>query len=69
LKAITIGYNVTQNILKKTTVVKGAKFYVTGRNMLTWTKYSGPDPEVDSNLGLGTNPNTKQWAVGLDITF
>ena len=69
LKAITIGYNVTQNILKKTTVVKAVKFYVTGRNMLTWTKYSGPDPEVDSNLGLGTNPNTKQWAVGLDITF
>lgn len=69
LKAVTIGYNVTQNILRKTTVVKAAKFYVTGRNMLTWTKYSGPDPEVDSNLGLGTNPNTKQWAVGLDITF
>ena len=50
LKALTIGYNVTQNILNKTAVVKAAKFYVTGRNLLTWTKYTGPDPEVDSNL-------------------
>ena len=42
---------------------------MTGRNLLTWTKYQGPDPEVDSNIGLGTNPNTKQVAIGLDITF
>lgn len=69
LKALTIGYNVPESILNRTGIVKGAKFYVTGRNILTWTKYSGPDPEVDSNIGLGTNPNTKQTAVGLDITF
>jgi len=69
LKALTFGYNLPQKILARTTVVKAAKFYLTGRNLLTWTKYTGPDPEVDSNIGLGTNPNTKQLAVGLDITF
>jgi TonB-linked SusC/RagA family outer membrane protein len=69
LKALTVGYNFSQRILNKTSIVKAAKFYVTGRNLLTWTKYTGPDPEVDSNIGLGTNPNTKQLAVGLDITF
>lgn len=69
LKALTIGYNFSQSLLNKTTIVKAAKFYVTGRNLLTWTKYTGPDPEVDSNIGLGTNPNTKQLAVGIDITF
>ncbi|MGB8194544.1 MAG: SusC/RagA family TonB-linked outer membrane protein [Chitinophagaceae bacterium] len=69
LKAFTIGYNFPRTILNRTSIVKAAKFYVTGRNLLTWTKYTGPDPEVDLNLGLGTNPNTKQVAVGLDITF
>lgn len=69
LKGATLGYNLPENIMRKTVILKGAKVYVTGRNLLTWTKYRGPDPEVDSNLGLGTNPNTKQWAFGLDLTF
>jgi TonB-linked SusC/RagA family outer membrane protein len=69
LKAVTVGYALPANILNRTNVVKAARFYVTGRNLLTWTKFTGPDPEVDSNLGLGTNPNTKQVALGLDITF
>src|SRR4029078_13598892 len=67
LKGITVGYNFPESILRRTAIVKAAKFYVTGRNILTWTKYSGPDPEVDSNIGLGTNPNTKQVAVGIDL--
>lgn len=69
LKGLTIGYNVPKSILKRTNFMTGAKFYVTGRNLWTATKYTGPDPEVDSNITLGVNPNTKQVAVGLDIQF
>jgi hypothetical protein len=69
LKAFTVGYTLPASVVKRTNIITGAKFYVTGRNLLTWTKYTGPDPEVDANLALGTNPNTKQVAVGLDITF
>jgi TonB-linked SusC/RagA family outer membrane protein len=69
MKVVTIGYNFPNSILSKSNFFKSARFYVTGRNLLTFTKYSGPDPEVDSNLSLGANPNTKQVAVGLDLTF
>lgn len=69
MKAITFGYKLPASILSKTGFVKAVNYYITGRNLLTWTKYTGPDPEVDSNIGLGTNPNTKQVAIGLDITF
>jgi TonB-linked SusC/RagA family outer membrane protein len=69
LKALTIGYNVSNSVLNRTNFFKGAKVYVTGRNLWTLTKYTGPDPEVDSNLTLGVNPNTKQIAFGLDFTF
>jgi len=69
MKAATVGYNLPSGILSKTRVIKGVKAYVTGRNLLTFTKYSGPDPEVDSNLTYGVNPNTKQIAFGLDLTF
>lgn len=69
LKVLTLGYNLPQSLLAKTNVIKGLKAYVTGRNLLTWTKYTGSDPEVDSNLALGTNPNTRQVVFGLDFQF
>lgn len=69
MKNITIGYNFKSQLLRKTKFFKAANLYVTGRNLLTYTKYTGPDPEVDSNLALGTNPNTKQVAAGLNLQF
>jgi TonB-linked SusC/RagA family outer membrane protein len=69
LKNISLSYDLPGSVLGKTKVIKSTRFYVTGRNLLTWTKYTGPDPEIDTNLTLGANPNTKQIAVGLNMTF
>lgn len=69
LKTLTLGYSVPQSLLKKQKIVKGAKVYVTGRNLLTFTSFDGVDPEVDSNLTLGVNPNTKQVVFGVELNF
>jgi TonB-linked SusC/RagA family outer membrane protein len=69
LKVLSLGYAVPQNIVKKSGFVNGAKFYVTGRNVFTVTKYKGPDPEIDTNVTLGANPNTRQLSVGLELQF
>jgi hypothetical protein len=69
LKNLSIGYSIPSSILKKTNFIKNLKVFVTGRNLLTVTKYSGPDPEIDSNLTTGANPNTKQYTVGFELTF
>lgn len=69
LKTVTLGYQVPESLLKRTKAIKGLNIYLTGRNLLTFTKYTGPDPEVDSNLALGTYPNTKQYTIGLDVRF
>lgn len=69
LKGLTVGYELPKSILSRLKVIKGASFSVTGRNLLTFTNYSGPDPEVDSNLSLGANPNTKQIVVGIQMQF
>lgn len=69
LKSLQLGWNLPQSILKSTKVVKGARIYFIGRNLLTFTEYSGPDPEVDSNLSLGVNPNTRQLGFGLQLKF
>lgn len=69
LKGLTLGYRLPKNILDRIKLVKGAEFTITGRNLWTVTNYGGPDPEVDSNLSLGANPNTKQIVVGLSLRF
>ena len=69
LKNLTLSYTLSDDLLRRTGFISGARIYVTGRNLLTLTGYSGPDPEVDSNLALGANPNTKQYTVGVEITF
>ncbi|RPE00133.1 TonB-dependent receptor [Aureibaculum marinum] len=67
LKTLQFGYNVPEKFLKNQSFLKSLRLYVIGRNLLTWTEYLGPDPEVDSNLALGTNPNTKQVSFGVEI--
>lgn len=69
LKNLTLGYTLPKNIVSKTSILSGARIYVTGRNLLTVTQFTGPDPEVDSNLTLGANPNTKQYSFGIEIKF
>jgi len=69
MKTLQVGYNLPEKFLENQKFLKGVKLYVVGRNLLTWTDYLGPDPEVDSNLALGTNPNTKQLTFGVEITL
>jgi hypothetical protein len=67
---VTLGYNVpVKGVLSKLRV------YVTGQNLLTFTKYKGVDPEVNlSGLEPGIDwydfyPRTKTFVVGLKVTF
>ncbi|MFZ4862563.1 SusC/RagA family TonB-linked outer membrane protein [Sphingobacterium sp. Mn56C] len=69
LKSFTLGYQLPKELLGRTKFFKGAKVYYTGRNLLTFTKFSGADPEIDSNLVTGANPNTKQSLFGFQLTF
>jgi hypothetical protein len=69
LKTLSVGYNVPESIIKPTKMIKGMKIYYIGRNLLTYTRYLGPDPEVDTNVTLGVNPNTKQHSLGIDFRF
>lgn len=69
LKNLRVGYNLPKSLLGKQNFFRGAKVYYIGRNLFTSTKYSGPDPEVDSNLALGVNPNTKQSLFGIELQF
>ncbi|MBN1790005.1 MAG: TonB-dependent receptor [Bacteroidales bacterium] len=72
VKTITFGYT-----LPEFKFMNSCRLYVTGQNLLTFTKYTGFDPEVNSqgnsNLQLGVDynayPASKSVMVGVSITF
>lgn len=69
LKKLSFGYNLPQSWLKSTKVINNVNLYVTGRNLLTITDYTGYDPEPDSNVIQFNYPNTREFLFGCEITF
>ncbi|MES2574046.1 MAG: TonB-dependent receptor [Bacteroidota bacterium] len=76
LKLITLGYTLPKSISSKIGT-KSIKFYVSAENLITWTKYTGFDPEVSSyeqnnlypGIDFGAYPNSKTFITGLNVTF
>jgi TonB-linked SusC/RagA family outer membrane protein len=77
LRNVTLAYNLPKSLLNKVKI-SNVRLYVTGQNLLTFTKYSGWDPEVNaddivSNIALGydfyTTPQAKTIMGGLNISF
>ena len=69
LKNVQIAYSFPKKWMEKTGFLGGAKIYVSGRNLLTFTKYTGWDPEIDAITAMGNYPNTKQYTVGVEFNF
>lgn len=75
LKNLQVAYNLPKEWLKKVRISK-MKVYVTGQNLLTFTKYSGFDPEIGSvggslEIGIdrGFYPQARTIMGGLSLTF
>ncbi|MFH7002071.1 SusC/RagA family TonB-linked outer membrane protein [Flavobacterium bizetiae] len=75
LKNIALGYTFSGDAFKA--YFSKIRFYVSGQNLITVTKYSGLDPEIaraDANansagIDLGRYPQPKSVIFGLDVTF
>jgi len=76
LKNIQIGYSLPEFVLNKLGMAK-ARIYFSGNNLLTFTRYTGYDPEVgavrsgDRTVGFDevTYPQNKSYLFGLSLTF
>ena len=63
LRNVQIGYTIPRTVMNKMNFAQNIRFYVSGINLLTITKYSGLDPEVD---GI---PPTRQFIFGVNAAF
>ncbi|MEQ6121228.1 SusC/RagA family TonB-linked outer membrane protein [Reichenbachiella sp. MALMAid0571] len=75
LKTITLGYQLPQYMLEKLNV-RMLKLYVTATNLITFTKYTGYDPDVSvsgsvtqQGFDQGVYPQVKSFMLGLNIGF
>lgn len=76
LKNLTIAYNLPTKFINKAKI-NGVRVYLTGQNLLTFTNYSGYDPEVSadpfSSVGFGRDfgvyPQARTYTAGLSVTF
>ena len=72
LKNLQLGYTLGQNTLGGLPL-SNARLYVAGQNLLTFTDYSGYDPEVGSTGGFGFDavgyPQSRRITVGLQLGF
>lgn len=68
LKNLTLTYNLPASVLSKL-YLQGLNVHFTGRNLLTFTNYTGYDPEPETNIVAFYYPNTRQYEIGLEVTF
>ena len=83
LKNVQIGYTIPKNVATRMHI-KGLRFYLTGNNLITITRYTGLDPEmhisnnvaaekypsdVAAGIDWGTYPSAKSYIVGANLNF
>ena len=69
LKNLILAYNLPSELLKKTRVIRGLRIYAQAQNLLTFTNFSGLDPEGYTNLYAAQYPMSRQFTFGLDLMF
>ena len=76
LKDVSLSYNVKGKLLKKWGITR-LQPYFTATNLLTWTSYSGMDPEVNQwgnsgtvqGIDWGTYPHCRSYVFGINVEF
>ena len=74
LRNVELGYNFDSSLLEKIGV-GNARVFVSGQNLLTFTQYSGLDPDVTGNgiyergADTGNWPSNRMYSAGLQFQF
>ncbi|MBR4300278.1 MAG: TonB-dependent receptor [Bacteroidales bacterium] len=69
LKNLMLSYSLPSGFLKKSGFIRGLRFYAQGQNLLTFTNFSGLDPEGVTNVYAAQYPMSRQYTFGLDLMF
>ncbi len=69
LQDLSLSYKLNKPLLDKLGI-GGAKIYISGKNLLTFTNWDGWDPETGQGIGIADGyPVMKTYSLGLDLSF
>ncbi|MFC5413092.1 SusC/RagA family TonB-linked outer membrane protein [Larkinella bovis] len=77
LKNVSLGYNLPKKYVDRFRIVSNARIFASATNVWTWTRYSGPDPEVSTldgsttaqGIDFFTLPQYKTLMVGITLNL
>lgn len=69
LKTLRLAWSLPKRWLVKTRVFENVVVYAQGENLVTWTSYTGADPEVSGGYDYMSFPKPRNFTFGLDINF
>ena len=68
LQDVSLSYQLGAKMLNKIKA-QAINFYVSGKNLATWTKWEGWDPETGQGLQLDGRPVLRGITIGLHVTY
>lgn len=69
LKNLSVNYDLPKELVARTGFISNVRFNFTTRNLFTITKYKGADPELSANIAVGNFPATRDYTLGVEVTF
>ncbi|NMM48360.1 SusC/RagA family TonB-linked outer membrane protein [Marinigracilibium pacificum] len=70
LKNLQVGYSIPVSSMDNFNVFKSARIYFAGQNLLTFTNYSGYDPEIGLNgIDRVGYPPSRRYTLGVQLGF
>ena len=69
LKNVMLSYSLPSKILKKSKFFTSARIYLQAQNLFTFTAFTGIDPEASGNVYQAQYPMSRQYSMGVDLTF
>jgi TonB-dependent starch-binding outer membrane protein SusC len=72
LGSTTVSYNFDREMIRRKLGITALRVYFNANNIYTWSKYSGPDPELVTDLGYDNSsgyPRSREFTFGIDLQF
>ncbi|TRX63325.1 TonB-dependent receptor [Carboxylicivirga sp. M1479] len=69
LRNVQLAYRVPTELLKHSGFIQSIRVYGQAQNLLTWTSWSGFDPEDSNNIATYEYPAARTYSIGVDVAF
>ncbi|WP_257667697.1 SusC/RagA family TonB-linked outer membrane protein [Parapedobacter tibetensis] len=66
---VTVSYRLPTDFVRQSKFLSGVRVYAMGQNLMTWTKWSGFDPENSINIHNFRYPAPKNFTFGVEVNF